>query len=263
MGSATREALAKAVATLNAQAKVDLVTGEQLFATALLLDGSPQLAAALSDDTAADADRKGIVDQLFAKYTVAARTVLETLSTARWSSESDLIAGIEELAIRAVAESAPKSLSIEDELFAFAQTVRSNAELELALGSRLGKVDGKVSLVHALLDGKGSKQTIAVLGALIAQPRGRRIGELIRYATSIVADQANLSVATVTVARPVDAKQLTRLVAALTEQNGRAVRVQQVVDPSIVGGIRVQIGDEVIDGSISSRIADLRLRLVS
>jgi F-type H+-transporting ATPase subunit delta len=263
MGSATREALAKAVVTLNAQAKVDLATGEQLFAAALLVDGSPQLAAALSDDTALESDRKGIVDQLFAKYTVAARSVLETLSTARWSSESDLIAGIEELAIRAVAESAPKTTSIEDELFSFARTVSSNSELELALGSRLGAADGKVSLIHALLDGKASEQSIAILGALVAQPRGRRIGELIRYATSIVADQANLSIATVTVARAVDAKQLSRLVDALSEQNGRPVRVQQVVDPSIVGGMRVQIGDEVIDGSVSSRLADLRLRLVS
>ncbi|MCU1597071.1 MAG: F-type H+-transporting ATPase subunit delta [Actinomycetota bacterium] len=263
MGSATRGALARAVATLNAQAKVDLATGEQLFAASLVLDGSPQLAAALADDTAEDANRKGIVAAVFAKYGTAARSVIETLSTERWSSEDDLIAGMEELGIRAVAESAPKSLSIEDELFAFVNAVTSDSELELALGSKLGTVEGKISIIHALLDGKASAQTIAILTALVAQPRGRRIGELIRYATSIVADQSNLIVANVTVARPIEAKQLDRLVAALTEQYGRAMRVQQVVDPSIVGGIRVQIGDDVIDGSIANRIADLRLRLAS
>jgi F-type H+-transporting ATPase subunit delta len=261
MGSATREALANAIASLNAQAKIDLATGEQLFAAALVVDGSPQLAAALADDTAEVSDRKGIVDAIFAKYTPAARNVLETLATDRWSSESDLIAAIQELGIRATAESAPKTVSIEDELFAFSQAAGSDADLELALGSKRGTVEGKTSIIHALLDGKASAQTVAILDAAVAQPGGRRIGELIRYVTSIVADQSNLAVATVTVARPIEPTQFTRLVAALSGQYSRPIRVQQVVDPSILGGMRVQIGDDVIDGGIANRIADLRLRI--
>ena len=263
MGSATREAIAAANATLAKQGTVDLATGEQLLAAALVVSGSHELRAALADDTAKDSDRTGIVDAVFGEYTKAAQAILESLGTSRWSSEDDLVAGIEELGIRALAASAPNALSVDDELFEFGVAVSSNSELELALGSKLGGVDGKISLVDSLLKGKASDQTIAILKALLAQPRGRRIGELIRYAATIVADEAGNGIATVTVASAIDEDQRKRLEAALSKQYNRDVRLNVIVDPAILGGMRVQVGSEVIDGTISNRIADLRLRLAS
>jgi F-type H+-transporting ATPase subunit delta len=263
MGSATREAIAAGNAALAAQGTVDLATGEQLLSAALVVNGSHELRAALADDTAKDADRKGIVDAVFGKYTKPAQAILEALATSRWSSEDDLVAGIEELGIRSLASSAPKGLSIDDELFEFGVAVTSNSELELALGSKLGAVDGKVALVDSLLKGKASAQTIAILKALLAQPRGRRIAELIRYAATIVADESGNGIATVTVASELDADQRKRLETALSKQYGRDVRLNVIVDPVILGGMRVQVGSEVIDGTISNRIADLRLRLAS
>jgi F-type H+-transporting ATPase subunit delta len=263
MGSATREATAKATAVLGAQAKVDLAAGEQLLAAALVLEQEARLRAALADDSATEADRASIVSAVFGKYTAAAKAVLESLVTSRWSSADDLVVGIEELGIRAVAASAAKTVSINDELFVLSTAVSSNSELELALGSKLGSAEGKISLIDSLLDGKASKQTIAILGALLAQPRGRRMAELIRYASTIVAEQAGFIVATVTVASPLTAAQATRLEKALSVQRDGTVRINQIVDPEILGGMRVQIGDEVIDGTISNRLTDLRLRLAS
>ena len=261
MGSATREAIAAANATLAAQDAVDLATGEQLLAAALVVNGSHELRAALADDTARDSDRKGIVDAVFGKYTKAARAILETVGTSRWSSEDDLVAGIEELGIRALAASAPKDLSIDDELFEFGVAVTSNSELELALGSKLGGVPGKIALIESLVGSKASKQTVAILKALLAQPRGRRIAELIRYAATIVADESGNGIATVTVATGLDGEQRKRLEVALSAQYGHDIRLNVIVDPVILGGIRVQVGSEVIDGTISNRIADLRIRL--
>jgi F-type H+-transporting ATPase subunit delta len=261
MGSATREAIAAANAALAKQGTVDLATGEQLLSAALVVNGSHELRGALADDTAKDSDRKGIVDAVFGAYTKPAKAILEALATSRWSSEDDLVAGIEELGIRALASSAPKNLSIDDELFEFGVAVTSNSELELALGSKLGGVDGKVSLVDSLLKGKASEQTIAILKALLAQPRGRRIAELIRYAATIVADESGNGIATVTVASELEKAQRDRLEKALSTQYGRDVRLNVIVDPIILGGMRVQVGSEVIDGTISNRIADLRIRL--
>jgi F-type H+-transporting ATPase subunit delta len=263
MGSATREAIIAANATLADQGTIDLATGEQLLAAALVVGGSHELRAALADGTAEAANRKGIVEALFGSYTTSAQAVLSTLGTERWSSESDLVAGIEELGIRALALSAPKSVSLDDELFAFQTAVSSDAELELALGSKLAAAEGKVALVHDLLDGKASKQTVAILGALVAHPRGRRIGELIRYAANLVADVSGRSVAIVTVAAPLTAAQAKRLQGALTAQYGTDIQINEIVDPRIIGGMRVQVGDEVIDGTVSNRISDLRLRLAS
>jgi F-type H+-transporting ATPase subunit delta len=263
MGSATRESVSSAIAVLDAQAKLDAATGEQLLQAALVVEGSPHLRAALADDSADEADRTSIVNAVFGAYTTAAKTVLVALATSRWSNADDLVGGIEHVGIRAVAASAPAGVSLSDELFAFSTAVSSSSELELALGSKLGAAEGRTALVKQLLGKKASAQTVTILSALIAQPRGRRIAEIVRYASTIVAEQAGSTIATVTVAASLTAEQLTRLEKALSAQHGGTIRINEVVDPSIIGGMRVQIGDEIIDGTIANRIADLRLRLAS
>lgn len=263
MGSATREALSAATATLASQGAIDFATGEQLLVAALVVDDSSALRSALADDTAPLESRASIVKAVFGGYTPAAKAVLESLAGQRWSSEDDLVSGIERLGIRALAASAPKTVSIDDELFAFSNAVSSNPDLELALGSRLGATAGKVGLVESLLGGKASKQTVAILSALVARPNGRRIAGLIRYAATIVAEESSQAIATVTVAAPLTAAQSQRLAAALSAKHGSTIRINELVDPSILGGMRVQIGDEVTDGSIANRLADLRPRLAS
>ncbi len=263
MGSATRESTSAAIVVLGEQGTVELATGEQLLAAALVLDREARLRTALSDDSADPADRLSIVAAVFGAYTASAQAVLNSLATSRWSSADDFVAGVEQLGIRAVAASAPSTVSISDELFALSTAVTSNPELELALGSKLGSAGGKISLVRGLLDGKASPQTIAILGALLAQPRGRRMAELVRYASTIVADVAGFTIATVTVANILTDLQASRLETALSAQRNGTVRINQIVDPSILGGMRVQIGDEVIDGTIANRLSDLRQRLAS
>lgn len=263
MGSATREALSAATATLAAQGAIDFATGEQLLAAALVVDDSASLRSALADDTAPLENRRSIVKAVFGAYTPAAQAVLETLASQRWSTEHDLVTGIERLGIRALAASAPASVSIDDELFAFSTAVRSDPDLELALGSRLGAAAGKVALVTSLLGTKASKQTVSILSALVGRPSGRRIAGLIRYAATIVAEESAQAIATVTVAAPLSAAQTERLAKALSARQGSTIRINEIVDPSIIGGMRVQIGDEVTDGSIATRLADLRPQLAS
>ena len=263
MGSATRESVGAAIAVLTAQSSVDLATGQQLLSASQTVEGSSHLRAALADDAAEADDRVSIVRALFGKYTKPAQAVLDSLASGRWSSADDLVGAIEQLGIRAVAASAPASLSINDELFAFLTAVTSNADLELALGSKLGSSESRVAVVNRLLEGKASAHTLAIVTALIAQPRGRRIAELIRSASAIVAEQSGSTVATVTVAAPLTAAQRERLEKSLSGQYGRIIRLNEVVDHSILGGMRVHIGDEIIDGTIANRITDLRLRLAS
>ena len=93
------------------------------------------------------------------------------------------------------------------------------------------------------------------------QPRGRRIGELLSTAADIVADEAGLAVATVITASPLTTAQLDRLRAGLAKSYGRDLKLNVRLDPSIIGGVRVQIGDDVIDGTVATRLTDLRLQL--
>jgi F-type H+-transporting ATPase subunit delta len=262
MGSATREALASAVATLETvRGTDDLATGEQLLQAAQIIGTSSQLRAALADKSADGEAKSGVVRALFGSYTAAAQDVLVSAVAGRWSSEDDLLAGLEELGIRALAASAGEGVSIEAELFEFERAVTSDSALELAVGSKLGSTESKVDLVQSLLGGKASAQTLSIVRHLVAQPRGRRISELLRSATSTVASQAGLAVATVTSATRLAPAQVDRLAQGLASQYGRGLRINQIIDPSLIGGLRVQIGDNVIDGSIATKLNDLRLQL--
>ncbi|MFZ4895867.1 F0F1 ATP synthase subunit delta [Plantibacter sp. Mn2098] len=265
MGSATREALVTskdALAALGAGA--DLATADGLFAAGRAIGSSTHLSAALSDPAAEAQAKTAVVDRIFSTQVNAhALGLLKTVASSRWSNETDLLAGIEEIGLRAASISAGAQGDIEAELFEFGNVVSSNNELELALTSKLGSTEAKADLVAKLLSGKASAQTVSIVGQLVQQPRGRRIGELLRYAAAIVADQQGLAVATVTTATPIAPAQLERLERHLAASTGRQVKINQVIDPAVVGGIRVQVGDNVIDGSLAARINDLRLKLAS
>lgn len=264
MGSATREALASARAALTASAAsgATLATGEELFAASRIIGSSSQLLQAIADPGAESSAKVALVESVFASSLGApALQLLRGIATSRWSEQEDVLAVLEELGLRAIAASAPAATAIEQELFAFGAAVASNSELELAISNKLGDAAAKSTLVASLLNGKASAQTIAIVNQLVQQPRGRRIGELVRHAATIVADEAGFGIATVTSATPIAPAQLQRLAAALSSTHGRELRINQVVDPAVLGGLRVQVGDDVIDGSIASRLNDVRIQL--
>lgn len=261
MGSATTQARAASIAALDAASGVDLGVARELFAASRAVGDSSQLSGALADSAAAEAARRKVVTDVFGKAVSPTTTALLTSVVAqRWSSPDDLVEGIEELAIRAVAV-AERQADVEAELFGFSRTVAQNPELELALGSRLGESAAKGTLVESLLTGRASAGTTLIASALVQQPRERRVRQLLSRATKLVADQRGRKVATVVSAAALSAEQTDRLGAALSKRYGGEVSINTVIDPTVVGGLRVQIADDVIDASVSSRLADLRQRL--
>jgi F-type H+-transporting ATPase subunit delta len=263
MGSATRQASNSTKAALaSLGSSVDLATAEQLFAAGRVLAESSQLRATLADPAINVGAKEGLIGKVFGtKLGKGASALLLAVVSSDWSSQDDLLTGIEDLALRVAAISAPESLAIDSELFAFSRIVASDNELELALGTKLGDSSTKGGLVASLLGGKASEQTIVIVSSLVQQPLGRRIGALLTHAASVVADQSGQAIATVTSAAPIAASQLASLTKSLTKMYGRELRLNLVIDPSIIGGLRVQVGDDVIDGTVSSRIKDMRLQL--
>jgi len=260
MGSASRTALGAGVAALAAAKGVTLATGEELLAAARAIDGSAQLRALLSDPTLGAKDREGLVAKAFASLGASAKELLGGLATSRWSNAAQLVDGVEEIGIRAIAQ-AEQRADIVAELFAVERAVSSDAELELALGSKLASSEAKAAVVTRLLARQGSPATVAIVRHLVQSPRGRRIGALLRRAAQIVADVAGGVVATVTVAAPLSAEQQRALTADIAERFGKEPRIQVITDPAVLGGVRVRVGDTVIDGTVASRLADLRLQL--
>lgn len=260
MGSATTQALAASTAAL-AQAKdVTLGTAGELFTVARLVGESGQLSGALADPAAPAGLRENVVETVFAGLSDTTRRVVSVAVAERWSNADGLVAGIEELAIRAAAVAEP-SADIEGELFSFLRVVAANSDLELALGGRLGDDEAKGALVEKLLGGKASAPTVLIVSSLVRQPRGRRVRQLLNRAMKIVSAQGGRVVATVHTAAPLSAAQRTRLGDALAQRYDGQVSINEVIDPTVVGGLRVQIADDVIDGSISARLAELRQKL--
>ncbi|MCC4267168.1 F0F1 ATP synthase subunit delta [Microbacterium schleiferi] len=260
MGSATNQALAETTAALAAARSVDLTVARELFVAARELGQTSQLSGALADSAAAPAARAKVITDVFGPSMAPATVGLLTNAVQqRWSSASDLIDGIEELAVRAATFAS--DADVESELFEFSRTVAANPELELALGSRLGDASAKGDLVAKLLNGRASEATVLVASSLVQQPRERRVRQLLSRAIRIVADERGRAVATVTAAAPLSAEQVTRLTELLSRRYGTKISLNTVIDPTVVGGLRVQIADDVIDMSVSSRLADLRQRL--
>ncbi|HYP73327.1 MAG TPA: F0F1 ATP synthase subunit delta, partial [Microbacterium sp.] len=117
------------------------------------------------------------------------------------------------------------------------------------------------ALVEKLFAGRATDAATLVTAELVQQPRERRVRSMMNRALRIVADQRGRSVAIVRVANELDAAQRVRLAAVLRERYGKDVALNVIVDPEVVGGVRIEIGDDVIDGTVSSRIKHLRQKL--
>ncbi|GAA2538414.1 F0F1 ATP synthase subunit delta [Microbacterium mitrae] len=260
MGSATTQALAAAAIALDAQT-VDLETARELFTAAQVIGSSKQLCGALADPTASVASRSRVVATVFgAQFQPATIAALTAAVSLRWSNPADLVAGIEDLGVRAASRAA-EGVDLEGELFSVSRVIAENPALELALGSRLGQDEAKGALIEKLLAGKASEVTTLVVSSLVQDPRGRRVRSMLSHAMRLVAQQRGGVVATVTSASALSAEQQERLTVALSKNYGGRISLNVVIDPAVVGGLRVQIADDVIDGTISSRIEDLRQKL--
>jgi F-type H+-transporting ATPase subunit delta len=126
----------------------------------------------------------------------------------------------------------------------------------------LGNPEAKATLARTLLTkAKALPATVVVVSSLVQNPRGRRIGALLSAAAATIANQGGYLVATVTSAQPLDPAQLTAVSSSIALLYGRKAVLDVHVDARALGGVRIQVGDDVIDGSIATLLDDLRSQL--
>ena len=147
-----------------------------------------------------------------------------------------------------------------DELFALSGIVDGNPQLRDALSDPGRSVDDKAALLDSLLDGKALPATVTLAKQALAGTYRTVTAALATY-RRVAAETQGETVATVRVARPLAAADERRLAELLSSQYDTTVHLNVVVDPEVLGGVRVEIGDEVIDGTIAGRLDDARRRL--
>jgi F-type H+-transporting ATPase subunit delta len=240
-------------------------TGEDLFAVTTLLDESIGLRRALTDPSRSGESKADFVRRALAgRVSPAALEVVAALASGTWSAGREIADAAEHLAVLAVVEQAERTgrlETLEDELFRFSRTIAGNAALRDALADRAYPAPNRATLVARLLVGKASPETVQLVRRVAMSPRGVRAERVLEEYVEIAAARRQQLLAHVVVAHSLTAEQEERLVASLTRQYGRPVRLNVDVDPGLVGGLRVSVGDDVIDGSISTRLAEARRRL--
>jgi F-type H+-transporting ATPase subunit delta len=186
--------------------------------------------------------------------------VLRWTVESRWSRERDLEEAIDTLGVEselAAAESQGQLEEVEDELFRFGRIVESNAELSLALSDLSVPAARKRGLIERLLQGRANAVTLRLVQRAVTRgEKGRAVDRVIDELVALAAERRQRKVAVVQVAQPLDAEQVDRLRAALSRTFGGEVELRIEVDPEVLGGVVVQVGDEVVDGSVARRLAE-------
>ena len=239
---------------------------DELFALVDALDSSGSLRRVLADPSSEPEVKAAVVTRLLQRADPRTVAVATDLVGARWSADRDLADAAQRLGVDAVltaAEQAGQLDVVGDELFIITRALAGQRELRRTLHDSTVPPDQRAALIDSVVGDRAMPATRALARRAAAAPRGRRFVAQLGDVMDLIAERFNRRVATVTVAAPLDAAQSARLAGLLESALGRQVELNVIVDPAVVGGLRVQSGPDVIDATVLARLADARRRLAS
>jgi len=261
MRGASADAYAAAAAALPGSGELGSVA-QDLFGIADLLRSEPGLRRVATDASVDGEAKAGLLRGVLAgKVSAEALEVLTTAVSQRWTASRDLGDALEQLGVVAAVRSTGSDAGrLEDEIFAVGQLVQGNPGLRDALSDPARTRQDKAALVNGLLGDKVLPATVSLVTQALSGSH-RTITVALAAYQKVAAEVRGQGVATVRVARPLSDADRQRLADALSRTYGREVHLNVIVDPEVLGGIRVEIGDDVIDGTVSSRLDDAGRRL--
>lgn len=236
--------------------------GDELFAVAGLLTRERTLLRHLADPAIPDTARADFVDAMLGQ-----RLAAQTLSTlrdvvrGRWSKPDDLLDAVEALgreALLKVAEGSGSLDQVEDEVFRFGRILAGDTKLNTLLSDRSATAERRVALLDAVVADKVTPTTLQLLHHTVRTPRGRSLYVVLEELAAVVAARRERSIARVTAPAPLSDAQLQRLGSVLARIYGRDVSLQIEVDGDLLGGLVVQVGEDLIDGSVSAQLERAR-----
>lgn len=245
---------------LDAQAdalKMTAADVADIFAASDALAAQYRLRSTLSDPAVSGEARAHVARQLFSGRLSANATELVALASEAATDTAELEASVERQGIRASYVLSGAVEQVQDEVFYFARILQANSDLQTMLTDRLIELSERQRFVAELLAEHAQPATIQLVQRAI-QRKGRTLVKTLDHYVEIAAQIARETVAHVTVAQPLTDTQRAALYEQLTRIYGVGVDIQTEIDPNVLGGVRIEIGDDLIDGSILNKLNEAR-----
>jgi F-type H+-transporting ATPase subunit delta len=241
---------------------------DDLVAVTKLLRAQPVLTKHLAESTDNSEGRANLAESLLSgKVSDTAVEIVKTAASQRWSDEDDLVFAIRHtarLALLVRAERNNETAEVEDQLFRFSRIIDEEYRLSALLSDYTTPAEGRIALLDSVLGssaGGASDTTKALLAQAVDLLTGERADEVVRELAELAVARRGEVVAHVTAAAALSDDQRNRLTEVLSRIYGHPVSIQLHFEPDTLGGLRIAVNDEVIDGSLSSRLAAAETRL--
>jgi F-type H+-transporting ATPase subunit delta len=144
--------------------------------------------------------------------------------------------------------------AVEDELFRFARILENETQLREALTDPSLPPEQRSKMIVELLGNKATPHTVNVIAFVVQQGRARELTKIIDSLVQLAAEERKKAVAEVRSAVPLDEAQREKLKDAITRATGKQVELKVLVDPTVIGGLLVRVGDQVFDGTVRRRL---------
>ncbi|EYT63338.1 ATP F0F1 synthase subunit delta [Dietzia sp. UCD-THP] len=260
----TRSALEQTLAANPAGGATGAKVGQELFEVVGVLEDNRALRVSVADTAAPVEARQDLVRGVFGwKVDQATLDLLLAAVSQDWSTPRELREGLVLLGREALLRSADQQgqlQTVEDELFRLGRIVAGDPQFEQLLADRTADVGARRGLLAEVLYGKVTAVTEALASQAVARPSGMPADDIMAVSVQ-AAELRGRSVAVVTSAEPLTGQQSDDLRARLASLYGREIAIHNDVDQSLLGGVVVRVGDEIIDGSVAGRLDAMRRSL--
>ena len=242
----------------------EVASAREIFGVADLLDAQPTLLAVLEDSVRSADDRAQLVRQVFgSKVSGPVADLLAGLARGDWSEQGDLKVALERLGVQTLLAGAGrmgKLEEVEDEIYDARGLLAKQRDLRLTLADQKFELPARERLVEKVFAGE-TPYGVELVKRAVAKVESRPIASTLSDYLEAAADRGSHLVASVTAALPLTSEQEQRLVAVLSRKYGKDVKLHTTIDTAVIGGLRVHIGSDVIDGTLATRLAQVKEQL--
>lgn len=237
--------------------------GEELFFVTQLLDTNARVETALTDPSRPLADKKALLNNLIGDQAHSVTMeILTDLVDRKWSRARDIANAVEDFGVDAMmyyADYKESTLRVSIELAQLHSALLKLPVFRSKLYDTLATPQSRVSLLHGLLDGSNlNAVTVRLAEHATANLRKRRYLSTLQWLINKFSRHMGESMITITTAAPLTTQQVERLLDVYGKKLDRKVHINSVVDPSVIGGMRIQVGDEVTDNTVVAQLRQLK-----